>query len=108
MYEYECLKCGHRFERIQKFSDKPISSCPKCKKGKVKKLISSSAVLFKGAGFYATDYASKGGGKESSGQAEDSAGKAKEKEKEKDKEKKEPKEQKEQKEPKKKEATPKS
>src|SRR5258706_11849556 len=60
LYEYECPKCGHRFERIQKFSDKPVESCPKCKKGKVKQLLSASAFHLKGTGWYATDYAGKG------------------------------------------------
>lgn len=60
LYEYECLKCGHRFERIQKFSDKPVSACPQCKKGKVKQLLSASSFHLKGSGWYATDYAGKG------------------------------------------------
>src|SRR5689334_6606071 len=59
MYEYKCRKCGHRFERIQKFSDPPVKSCPKCKKGKVEKLISSPSVQFKGSGWYVTDYGGK-------------------------------------------------
>ena len=66
LYEYECLKCGHRFERIQKFSDKPVSSCPKCKKGKVKQLLSASSFHLKGSGWYATDYAGKDKGKSES------------------------------------------
>src|SRR6185369_6948676 len=55
MYEYECTKCGHRFELIQLFSDPPKTKCPKCR-GTLKKLISSSAIRFKGAGWYVTDY----------------------------------------------------
>jgi putative FmdB family regulatory protein len=58
LYEYECETCGHRFEVIQKFSDAPIDTCPKCG-GKVKKLISSPAIQFKGTGWYITDYAKK-------------------------------------------------
>ena len=55
-YEYECTKCGHVFEAFQSMSDKPLASCPKCK-GKVKRLIGPGAgVIFKGSGFYATDY----------------------------------------------------
>jgi putative FmdB family regulatory protein len=58
-YEYECTHCGHSFEAFQKMSDEPLSSCPKCSK-KVKRLISSGAgIIFKGAGFYATDYRKK-------------------------------------------------
>jgi len=56
LYEYECEKCNHRFERIQKFSDELVSSCPSCD-GKVKKLLSAPAIQFKGTGWYVTDYA---------------------------------------------------
>jgi putative FmdB family regulatory protein len=55
LYEYECETCSHRFEVIQKFSDAPISVCPKCG-GPVQKLLSSPAIQFKGSGFYLTDY----------------------------------------------------
>lgn len=58
LYEYECNSCGHRFEVIQKFSDAPIDTCPKCGKT-VHKLISSPAIQFKGTGWYITDYAKK-------------------------------------------------
>ncbi|MFH1413768.1 MAG: FmdB family zinc ribbon protein [Candidatus Omnitrophota bacterium] len=55
-YEYECMKCGYKFEAFQKMSDKPLSKCPKCNK-KVKRLLGSGAgIIFKGSGFYATDY----------------------------------------------------
>jgi putative FmdB family regulatory protein len=56
LYEYECDACRHRFEVIQKFSDRLADSCPKCK-GTVHKLFSSPAIQFKGSGFYITDYA---------------------------------------------------
>lgn len=58
LYEYECDSCGHRFEVIQKFSDAPVDTCPKCGKS-VRKLISSPAIQFKGTGWYITDYAKK-------------------------------------------------
>ena len=61
LYEYECTACGHRFERIQKFSDAPADTCPKCGKKSVQKLLSSPAIQFKGTGWYITDYAKKGG-----------------------------------------------
>jgi putative FmdB family regulatory protein len=69
-YEYECLKCGHNFEMFQMMSDSPIKSCPKCK-GKVRRLIGAgSGIIFKGPGFYATDYRksrpSQGAGEENS------------------------------------------
>jgi putative FmdB family regulatory protein len=59
IYEYRCTKCGHRFEAIQKVSDRPLSKCEKCK-GKAERLISSPAIQFKGSGWYITDYARKG------------------------------------------------
>ena len=58
LYEYECKKCGHRFEKIQKFSDKMVKKCPECG-GQVEQLISAPAVQFKGSGWYVTDYAKK-------------------------------------------------
>jgi putative FmdB family regulatory protein len=58
LYEYECEQCGHRFEVIQKFSDPPVEKCPKCG-SKVRKLIASPAIQFKGTGWYVTDYAKK-------------------------------------------------
>ena len=66
LYEYLCEACGHRFERIQKFSDPPVSLCPVCQ-GAVRKLLSSPAIQFKGSGWYITDYAKKGSGGESGG-----------------------------------------
>jgi putative FmdB family regulatory protein len=60
-YEYECGACEHRFEKYQSMNDKPIKKCPKCGKAKVRRIISGGAgVLFKGSGFYQTDYRSKG------------------------------------------------
>ena len=58
IYEYQCPDCGHRFEALQKFSDAPIDTCPKCGKT-VHKLMSSPAIQFKGSGWYITDYAKK-------------------------------------------------
>ena len=73
LHEYECEACGHRFEVIQKFSDPPIETCPKCG-GKVHKLISSPAFHLKGTGWYVTDYARKdsGGSAKSERKAESS------------------------------------
>jgi putative FmdB family regulatory protein len=59
LYEYQCDTCGHRFERIQKFSDPPVAVCPTCG-GAVRKLLSSPAIQFKGSGFYITDYVKSG------------------------------------------------
>jgi putative FmdB family regulatory protein len=58
LYEYRCLNCGHRFERIQSFSAEDVKECPVCQ-GKVERLISAPAVQFKGSGFYSTDYGAK-------------------------------------------------
>lgn len=58
LYEYQCKKCHHRFERIVKFSDKPMKKCPDCG-GPVEQMISAPAVQFKGSGWYVTDYAKK-------------------------------------------------
>lgn len=61
LYEYECKKCHHRFERIQKFSDPHVKKCPECG-GAVEQLLSPPAVQFKGSGWYVTDYAKKSSG----------------------------------------------
>jgi len=58
LYEYQCKKCHHRFEKIQKFSDKLVRTCPECG-GPVEQTISAPAVQFKGSGWYVTDYAKK-------------------------------------------------
>jgi putative FmdB family regulatory protein len=59
LYEYLCDACGHKFEKIQKFSDSPIEVCPNCGEKQVHKLPSSPAIQFKGTGWYITDYARK-------------------------------------------------
>jgi putative FmdB family regulatory protein len=56
LYEYECKKCHHRFERIVKYSDAPMKKCPDCG-GPVEQTITAPAVQFKGSGWYVTDYA---------------------------------------------------
>lgn len=58
LYEYQCKKCKHKFEKIQKFSDRPIKKCPECG-GPVEKIQHAPAVQFKGTGWYVTDYAAK-------------------------------------------------
>ena len=59
LYEYQCDTCGHRFEKIKKFSDPPEEACPKCGSA-VRKLISAPAFQLKGTGWYITDYAKQG------------------------------------------------
>jgi putative FmdB family regulatory protein len=58
IYEYQCESCQHRFEVKQKMSDVPVSACVRCGK-RVTKLISPSAIKFKGSGWYVTDYSDK-------------------------------------------------
>ncbi len=60
-YEYECDKCGNRFDVFQSMTSKPGASCPKCK-GKASRLLGTgSGIIFKGTGFYETDYKTKKG-----------------------------------------------
>src|SRR5688500_14571439 len=56
-YDYECDACGHAFEEWQSFKDDPLTKCPSCKKKKLRRLVGGgAAVIFKGSGFYETDY----------------------------------------------------
>ena len=56
IYDYKCPKCEHQFEVIQKFSDKPIKTCPECNKESVQKLVSAPSFRLKGGGWYETDF----------------------------------------------------
>ena len=80
LYEYKCAKCGDVFELIQKFSDEPLHEHPGCG-GAVEKLVSVSALQFKGSGWYVNDYGKNGsGGKDSANKdsaSKDSGGKEK-------------------------------
>lgn len=59
-YEYACSKCGHHFEQFQSMRDEPLRRCPKCRKLALKRLIGEGAgLIFKGSGFYITDYKNK-------------------------------------------------
>ncbi len=88
-YDYECDACGHQFELFQSISADPEKKCPECKKLKLRRLIGTgAAVMFKGSGFYQTDYRSEsykksasadsktsgGGSSESSGESSSKAG----------------------------------
>jgi putative FmdB family regulatory protein len=58
-YEYECDACQHNFDEFQSFSDKPLKKCPKCGKSKLRRVFGAgAAIIFKGSGFYQTDYRS--------------------------------------------------
>lgn len=72
-YEYECLDCGYVFEVFQKITDKPLEKCNNCN-GKLKRLIGTgSGIIFKGSGFYATDYRKKPKKEDSSNKTESSS-----------------------------------
>ncbi len=58
-YDYLCKNCGHKFENFQPITAKPLKKCPKCSKMKLQRLIGAGAgIIFKGTGFYQTDYRS--------------------------------------------------
>ena len=84
LYEYQCKKNGHRFERIQKFSDPHIKKCPECG-SPVEQVVSAPAVQFKGSGWYVTDYAKKSSaGTSSSGNGDSATTKEEKKDKKSD------------------------
>jgi len=59
-YDYECQACKHTFEKFQSITAKPIRKCPECGKSKVRRLLGTGAgIIFKGSGFYQTDYRSR-------------------------------------------------
>ena len=59
-YQYECGGCGHEFEILQSMKDERLKKCPKCGKNKLQRLIGSGGgIIFKGTGFYQTDYKNK-------------------------------------------------
>jgi len=75
IYEYECKKCGHRFDVMQSFNDPPVKTCGNngCR-GRVRKVLSPPAVIFKGSGFHVNDYGrGNGNGKKSPSKETDSS-----------------------------------
>ena len=56
IYEYQCEKCGHHFDIIQKISDEKLTVCPKCNQKKLKKLVTAAGFKLKGTGWYETDF----------------------------------------------------
>lgn len=79
LYEYECVKCGRRTEKIEGVDGPHLKKCPHCG-GKVERLVTAPAIQFKGAGWYVTDYAKKSSGGDSEktvGAATETAGKEK-------------------------------
>ena len=80
VYTYRCSSCGVQFERHQSFTDRPLQTCPECRKKTLKKVITPSKVIFKGSGFYATDNRSPSGEDSGAKQAEKSEEKPQKKE----------------------------
>lgn len=79
LYEYRCVKCGHRFEKIESLSASDSKKCPKCG-AKAERLLSAPAIQFKGTGWYVTDYAGKkpdAGSSEKSSEGDSGKGKEK-------------------------------
>ncbi len=75
LYEYKCVKCGHRFEKIEKLSAPTTQKCPKCGK-KAERQLSSPAIQFKGSGWYVTDYGGKKGAPSGESSGDGSSAKA--------------------------------
>ena len=70
-YDYQCQDCGYEWELVQSMNDSPVKTCPSCKKRKAKRLLGLGAgLIFKGSGFYETDYKNKSGGEKSEGTSE--------------------------------------
>ena len=69
IYEYECLTCGTTFEKRQSFSAEPVSDCPNGH-GETRRLLSTPAIVFKGSGFYETDYKKKSPSAKEAGKTE--------------------------------------
>jgi putative FmdB family regulatory protein len=80
-YEYRCPSCGNEFEKFQRMSDEPVAECPSCGAGAERRLSGGAGLLFKGSGFYITDYrsdsykkaASSEGGSSSGGESKPSS-----------------------------------
>ncbi|HET9803023.1 MAG TPA: FmdB family zinc ribbon protein [Candidatus Acidoferrum sp.] len=77
LYEYECVKCGKRTEKIEPVNGPHLKKCPKCG-GKVERAVSAPAIQFKGTGWYVTDYAGKSPAKDAAASSEKSEGEKKE------------------------------
>ena len=80
-YSYLCQTCGVQFDRFQKFEEKPLTRCPECRKGKVRRVVQPSAIVFKGSGWYKTDHRSSSASSASSTKSESKDAKAEKSEK---------------------------
>lgn len=75
-YDYKCAECGHIFEEFQPISSHPLTECPSCGKKSLRRILGGGGgMIFKGQGFYLTDYKNSGGKKKSEGQKTESPGK---------------------------------
>ncbi len=74
-YEYLCRQCGHRFEAWQHMTDEPLTVCPKCN-GSIRRVLYPAGIVFKGSGFYKTEYGSSSNGKSSSVESKSEASKS--------------------------------
>ena len=75
-YDYQCRACGHTFDELQSFSEPPLTKCPACKKNKLERLFGGGgAIIFKGSGFYETDYRRAGTNGNGNGKADGDAAK---------------------------------
>ena len=77
IYGYRCESCGNEFEILQKMSDPPLKTCPKCT-GALRKMVYAAGVIYKGSGYYSTDY-NKGGSKRVAEKSADGAAKSSDK-----------------------------
>lgn len=83
-YDYRCTACGHRFERFESINDDAPKACPKCSKKKAKRMLGTGAgLIFKGSGFYTTDYKKSSGGESGSSSSKEPEKKPDSKEKKK-------------------------
>ncbi|MBT8038705.1 MAG: zinc ribbon domain-containing protein [Xanthomonadales bacterium] len=60
IYEYQCQTCGHKLEKLQRMSDKPLTDCPSCEKPQLRRLVSAAGFRLKGGGWYETDFKKSG------------------------------------------------
>jgi putative FmdB family regulatory protein len=80
-YEYRCRSCGEEFEKFQRMSDEPVAECPACGTAAERRLSGGAGLIFKGSGFYITDYRGDGYKKAADAESKNGSGKSEKKEK---------------------------
>ena len=80
-YEYRCRSCGEEFEKFQRMSDEPVAECPACGTAAERRLSGGAGLIFKGSGFYITDYRGEGYKKAADAESQNGSGKSEKKEK---------------------------